>query len=89
MDEIDLLVALTQQLSAALEGAQLYDATQRRASREQLTREITDRLRAALDWDELLQVAVQEMGDALGASRAFVQWMEPETLPETPVRTAG
>ncbi|MBN1934856.1 MAG: GAF domain-containing protein [Anaerolineae bacterium] len=77
-DEIGLLQALTDQLSAALEGAQLYDATQRRATREQLTREITDRMRAALGWDELMQTTLQEMARAVGASRAFVQWAESD-----------
>ncbi len=78
VEEMSLLQALTDQLSTALEGAQLYDATQRRAAREQLTRQITDRMRATLAWDELMQVAVNEMANVLGASRAFVQWVSDD-----------
>lgn len=76
-DEIELLQALSDQLSTALESARLYEATQRRAAREQLTREISDRMRASLNWDELMQTALEEMAAALGSSRAFVQWVTP------------
>jgi GAF domain-containing protein len=77
-NERDLLQALAGQLSVALEGAQLYRDAQRRAAREQMTREITDSMRGAIDMDELLQTVLSETAGALGASRAFVQWM-PES----------
>ncbi len=79
-DEIDLLQTLTEQLSTALEGAQLYEDTQRRAAREQLAREITDRMRSTVSWDELMQTAIQQMADAVGVSRSFVQWVTPEAV---------
>ncbi len=80
-EEVNLLQTLTEQLSTALEGAQLYEETQRRAAREQLTREITDKMRSTTSWDDLMQTAIQQMADALGVSRSFVQWLEPETIP--------
>jgi GAF domain-containing protein len=83
-DEIDLLQTLTEQLSTALEGAQLYEDTQRRAAREQLAREITDRMRSTVSWDELMQTAIQQMADAVGVSRSFVQWITPEATPSKP-----
>ncbi len=82
-EEINLLQTLTEQLSAALEGAQLYEDTQRRAAREQLAREITDKMRSAVSWDELMQTAIQEMAEAVGVSRSFVHWIPPQvTLSE-------
>lgn len=77
-DEISLLSALTEQLSAALEGAQLYDATQRRAAREQLARQIVDQVRAASDIEGILQVASEELGRRLGASKVVVR-LGPES----------
>lgn len=79
-DEISLLQTLAEQLSTALEGAQLYEDTQRRAAREQLAREITDRMRSTVSWDELMQTAIQQMADAVGVSRSFVHWIPPEAV---------
>ncbi|MBN2004959.1 MAG: GAF domain-containing protein [Anaerolineae bacterium] len=73
-EEILLLETLADQLGQTLERAQLYWNTQRRAAREQLTREITDTMRRTLNWDDLMQVAIREVGGVLEASRAFVQW---------------
>ncbi|MBN1876231.1 MAG: GAF domain-containing protein [Anaerolineae bacterium] len=77
--EIALLETLTEQLGQTLERAQLYQETQQRAARERLAREITDKMRGTLNWDELMQVAIQEIGGVLNVSRAFVQWTPPET----------
>ncbi len=73
-EEVLLLETLTDQLGQTLERAQLYWNTQRRAAREQLTREITDTMRRTLNWDDLMQAAIREVGGVLEASRAFVQW---------------
>jgi len=76
-EEIELLEALTEQLNVALEGARLYQGTQSRAAREQLARQITDRMRRATDMDDLMQVTIREMANALGTSSAFVQLSTP------------
>ncbi|HOT90660.1 MAG TPA: GAF domain-containing protein [Anaerolineae bacterium] len=77
-EEINLLKTLAEQLSTAIEGAQLYEDTQRRAAREQLAREITDKMRSTVSWDELMQTAIQEMAEAVGVSRSFVHWIPPQ-----------
>ncbi|HNT76631.1 MAG TPA: cache domain-containing protein [Anaerolineae bacterium] len=79
-EETALLETLSDQLGQTLERARLYQETQRRAVREQLTREITDEMRRTLNWEELMQVAVQEMRSVLSASRAFVQWTAVDTV---------
>ena len=71
--EIDLLEALVEQLSMALESARLYQDTQLHAAREQLTREITDEMRRNVDVEAVLQAAVTSLGQALGAPRTYVR----------------
>jgi GAF domain-containing protein/HAMP domain-containing protein len=76
-EEIATLEMLADQVGVALESARLFQDTQRRAAREQLTREITDKMRRAVDLDTLLRTTVQEMAAALGTSGAFVQLLPP------------
>jgi GAF domain-containing protein len=76
-EEIELLEAMTEQLDVALEGARLYQDTQRRAARERLTREIADKMRRAADLDALMKITIQETAAALGTSDAFVQVATP------------
>jgi GAF domain-containing protein len=64
-EEIALLETLADQLGVALEGARLYQDTQRRAARERLASEITARMRESLDMDTVLQTTVREMRRAL------------------------
>ncbi len=72
-EEITLLESLAEQLGIALEGARLYRDAQQRAGREQLTREITDKMRQATGVNEIIQTAVDELFHTLGTSRAFVK----------------
>ncbi len=71
--ELELVQTLAERLGDAMESARLYQDTQRRAAREQLARQITDRMRRAQDMEALIQITVQEMAAALGASHTFVQ----------------
>lgn len=80
--EIDLLQTLTEQLSTALEGAQLYADTQRRAAREQLAREITAEMRRSLDVTTVLQTAIHQLRTSLNLTEAEV-WIE-EASSEAP-----
>jgi GAF domain-containing protein len=70
--EIDLMQTITDQLSVALESARLYQETIRRAERERMAGEITAHLRSSNDPQTILQTAVQELRQALQASRAQV-----------------
>ncbi|MGC9521072.1 MAG: GAF domain-containing protein [Anaerolineae bacterium] len=80
-EDIELLTALTEQFAQALDSARLYEQTQRSAARERVAREITDRMRATVDFADLMETAVREIGEALDASRAFVQWVPPQRKP--------
>jgi GAF domain-containing protein len=71
-EEIELLEAFTEQLNVALEGARLYQDTQRRAAREQLMGQVSARMRETLDIDTVLHSALQEMREALGFAEVAV-----------------
>jgi GAF domain-containing protein len=66
--ELEVLETLTAQLESALENARLYQDTQRRALREQISREVTDRIRSALTVEDAMRRAVEELARVAGAS---------------------
>jgi len=76
-DEVALLEALAEQLGAALDGARLYEETQRRAGQERLAAEITGRIRESLDIETVLKTAAQEVRLALNAPEVIVQLVSP------------
>jgi len=84
-EQITLLETLTGQLGVALESARLYQDTQRRAARERLTREITDKMRRATDVDGIVQTVVDELFNVLGASRTFARLGATPSAQETKV----
>jgi nitrate/nitrite-specific signal transduction histidine kinase len=65
LEETALLKTLTEQLGVALDSARLYQDSQRRAAREQLTRQITDNIRAASSVEDAMQRAVGELARVL------------------------
>jgi GAF domain-containing protein len=64
-DDIALARTIANQTSLALESAWLFQEAQRRATRDQISSEISAALRASLDIDSVLRAAVREMGDRL------------------------
>ncbi len=71
--EIALAQAVAGQMAQVLESARLFEQAQTRAHRETVTRQITDRIRDAMDVDAMLQTAIRELGHALGAPRVYVR----------------
>ncbi len=82
-EQVSLIEALAEQLSLAAENQRLIDETQGRAAQEQIARQITDRMRRAVGWDDLMQIALREMTSVLGASQSFVQWVAPQDSSES------
>ena len=64
--EVDLLTAFGIQATVAIENRNLLDETQKRAGREQILREITNRVNTAVDAESVLKTAVKEVGRAMG-----------------------
>jgi len=78
--EIAFIEAIAERMALAAETLRLLEETQRRAARERLTREVTDKMRRAIDMDTLLQTVVRETATALDASGAFVQLSTPPEM---------
>ncbi len=63
----EVIQALTDRIALALENARLYEETTRRAQREHMVAQIANALRSTDDPDEMLQTAIRELKQALGA----------------------
>jgi putative methionine-R-sulfoxide reductase with GAF domain len=71
--EANLIQSIARQVAIALQNAHLYEDAQREAEREALVGAIGQKIQTATTIDNILQVAVRELGQALGAQRASVQ----------------
>lgn len=78
---VHLLRAFIDQMALALDNAQQYEASQERARREQILREVTTKVRSSTNVDVILQTAVREVGQALGR-RAFAYLDQQASLTE-------
>jgi GAF domain-containing protein len=76
-EDVTLLTGIASHAAVALENARLYDSAQRRARREQLVNQITQKIQNATTVESALQTAVQELGQALRAN-----YTQVELLPE-------
>jgi GAF domain-containing protein len=70
---ITLVENISNRLATTLENARLYEETRRRAAQEQLTGEITARIRESLDINAVLKTAVQEIGEKLSLNDVTIQ----------------
>ncbi len=71
--DITVLQIMADQLAMALQTAMLLEQAQLQAERERLVRTIAERIYRATDREEILRVALEELGRLLGASRTIVQ----------------
>lgn len=71
--EVALLEAIADQLGTALEGARLYDSTQRRAAQERLIGEVTARMRETLDVEAVVKTAADEIYKALELDQVVIR----------------
>jgi len=71
-EEIALAQAISEQFALAAENLRLLDETQRRAAREQLTGQVTARMRASLDIETVLQTALDEIQQAIGLDEVTI-----------------
>jgi len=72
-DERVILETVAAQLGVALEGAVLFEESQRRTRREKLINQIADQMRATLNQTSVMQNGIRELGRALGASEVVVR----------------
>lgn len=67
-DDVAITEAVINQMVQIAETLRLFEETRERAAREQTVREITDKLRAAPNLEQLLEAATQELGQHLKAT---------------------
>jgi GAF domain-containing protein len=79
-DERDLIKAVAERVALSAENARLFEETSKRAERERLVSEITGKIRSENDPQAMIHTALEELRNALGASRVQVI---PHTLPES------
>jgi GAF domain-containing protein len=77
-EQVELLETLTEQLGNALDSARLYLNSQRLAQREQLTGQVTARIRQSLELEQVLQTAVDEIGAVFGAEAEIRMGLESD-----------
>jgi len=72
-DEIDIIEAVADRLSLALESSMLLKATQRQAEIERITTDISGKISSATQFDAILRTAAEELSRVLGGSEVLVQ----------------
>ncbi len=72
-NEVAMVQAISDRAAFALENARLFEDTVRRADQEQTITRVTEQIGASTDFNRILQTTIQELGQALGASRSFIQ----------------
>jgi putative methionine-R-sulfoxide reductase with GAF domain len=71
--DADLLQSVAGQVAIALQNTRLFAETRRRAAREARLNLITQRIQSATTVENALQIAVREVGQALGAAETSVR----------------
>ncbi|MDO9303233.1 MAG: GAF domain-containing protein [Anaerolineales bacterium] len=75
-DETNLAIALSDQLSGALESARLYKESQQHAARESLISDISARISAISNTETIVRETVQELGQTLGNTSVTFQLLD-------------
>ena len=80
-DEVDIVQAVAERLSLALETSLLLQTTQRRAQIERATSEISGKISSSTQFDSILRTAAEELSRILGGSEVLVQ-IQPGSMGE-------
>jgi GAF domain-containing protein len=72
-DEVDITQALAERVGVAIESATLLEESRRRAIQESMISNISAKISASAEVERIMQVAVGELRQALGASEVTVK----------------
>jgi GAF domain-containing protein len=86
---LDLLSAIANQATVAIENARLFQQEQERATQEQLVRTITDRVRRGVDAKSVMRIALEELSEVLEANISTIQLGTRENLLSKYNRASG
>jgi len=73
-DEMDIVAAIIERAAIAMENARLLSESQKRAVKEQTIGEISAKISAQTDIDDLLKTAVQELTRTLPGTEVVIQF---------------
>ena len=71
-DDVAMVEAIVDQVAQTAENLRLFEDTRGRASREQIIRQITERMRTATNLEELIQTTANELGQQLNAGHVVL-----------------
>ena len=74
-----MVQSISERAALALENARLLENATRRAEQEETIAHITTQIGSSSDFNRILQTTIQELGQALGVSRTFIQLSPPPT----------
>lgn len=72
-DELDIIKSVSERLAVAAENARLLEDSQKRAIKEQVIGEISAKIGASINLENILQIAVEELGQALSGSQVSIR----------------
>jgi putative methionine-R-sulfoxide reductase with GAF domain len=72
-DDVQLLQTIANQIAIGLQNTQSYERAQKQAERETFINTISQKIQGATRIEDVVQIAAQELGQALGAQRAVAQ----------------
>lgn len=72
-EEVAMVQSISDRAALAMENARLFENATRRAEQEETIAHVTTQIGASSDFNRILQTTIQELGQALGTSRTFIQ----------------
>jgi putative methionine-R-sulfoxide reductase with GAF domain len=81
-EDADLIQAIANQVAGALQNAFSYEQAQRQAEREALINSISQKVQTTTTIDHALQVAIRELGRAVGADKTMVRLHQNSSTPD-------
>lgn len=84
--QLTLIRAVAERVALALENARLFEETTRRAERERTVSEISTKIRTTSDPETMLEMALEELKRALGASDVVIRPYHPSLEPQPPAQ---
>ncbi|MFQ5422097.1 MAG: GAF domain-containing protein, partial [Anaerolineae bacterium] len=90
-EDVSLLQSVANQVAVAVQNARQFDSAQHRAQQEARINAIAQRINNAVTIENVLQIAVEELGQATGVKRASVQLTNPTRIfqPTTAPQNGG
>jgi len=77
-EEHNLIKAVAERAAIALENARLLDITLKKASKDQAITEITTKIGTSVDFQNILKIAVEELGNTISDSAVSIYLQENE-----------